>query len=205
MFVNVLRPEGDRPFSERDRDILHCAMAQVRSWLGIRLMPFGISQPRGLSPRARQIMALLLRGHAEKEIAAELGLSPHTVHHHVKNLHRSLGVCDRNGLRFSIQNLLALPPPAATLMAKGRQAEVLSQLLQGLSERQIAFETGLSSHTIHDHIKDIYRSFAVHSRAELSFKLRMWTGRDMSGHRAAVRQPGTGNSPFAPRSRECRT
>jgi len=47
----------------------------------------------------------------------------------------------------------------------------LGLLLDKYSEREIAQLRGLSPHTIHDHIKQIYRIFNVHSRAELQAKL----------------------------------
>jgi DNA-binding NarL/FixJ family response regulator len=49
----------------------------------------------GLSPRMRDTLQLLLGGDSEKEVAAKLGLSQHTVHIHVKNLYKRLSVCSR--------------------------------------------------------------------------------------------------------------
>ncbi len=49
----------------------------------------------GLSPRKRDTLQLLLAGDSEKEVAIKLGLSQHTVHIHVKNLYKHLGVCSR--------------------------------------------------------------------------------------------------------------
>lgn len=47
----------------------------------------------------------------------------------------------------------------------------LQFLLQGASEKQIATWTNRSRHTIHDHVKGIYRRFQVCSRPELLAKL----------------------------------
>lgn len=43
----------------------------------------------------------------------------------------------------------------------------LTLLLQGASEKQIAARNELSRHTVHDHVKAIYRRWGVNSRAEL--------------------------------------
>ena len=51
-----------------------------------------------LSPRVRQTLDRLLAGDSEKEIAANLRLSPHTVHVYVKTLYRRFGVCSRGEL-----------------------------------------------------------------------------------------------------------
>lgn len=51
-----------------------------------------------LSPRQREVLTLLLRGLAVKEIAGELDLSQHTVNEHVKALHRHFNVSSRGEL-----------------------------------------------------------------------------------------------------------
>jgi len=51
-----------------------------------------------LSDRQRDVLRLLLRGHSEKEVANELGLSAHTVHTHVKRLYSEFEVSSRGEL-----------------------------------------------------------------------------------------------------------
>jgi DNA-binding NarL/FixJ family response regulator len=48
-----------------------------------------------LSVREREILALVARGMADREIAEQLVLSPHTVHRHVANIRRKLGRTSR--------------------------------------------------------------------------------------------------------------
>jgi DNA-binding CsgD family transcriptional regulator len=48
-----------------------------------------------LSPKQRIALRLLLSGDSEKQIAAKLRRSPHTVHMHVKAVYRALGVTSR--------------------------------------------------------------------------------------------------------------
>lgn len=48
-----------------------------------------------LSPRQRDCLQRLLKGTSERQIATDLGLSPHTVHVHVKALYREMGVSTR--------------------------------------------------------------------------------------------------------------
>ncbi len=49
----------------------------------------------GFSKRMKDTLQHLLAGHSEKEVAIKLGLSQHTVHIHVKNIYKRLGVCSR--------------------------------------------------------------------------------------------------------------
>jgi NarL family two-component system response regulator LiaR len=48
-----------------------------------------------LTPREREVLALLIDGHTNAEIAARLGLSLYTVKNHVRNLLAKLGVNSR--------------------------------------------------------------------------------------------------------------
>lgn len=48
-----------------------------------------------------------------------------------------------------------------------RMRQVLSQLMDGDSEKEIALRLTLSRHTVHQHIKSIYRRYGVNSRGEL--------------------------------------
>jgi DNA-binding CsgD family transcriptional regulator len=60
--------------------------AQLTKWLS------------DLSEAQVRVLRLLLKGLSEKEAAASLNLSPHTVHTHVKNIYRLLGVRTRGQL-----------------------------------------------------------------------------------------------------------
>lgn len=51
-----------------------------------------------LSPRLRQTLKSLLAGDSEKQVAAHMGLSQHTVHVYVKALYRRYGVSSRGEL-----------------------------------------------------------------------------------------------------------
>lgn len=53
------------------------------------------------------------------------------------------------------------------------ERRVLHPLLDGLSEKEVAFRLELSPNTVHHHVQAIYRAFKVSSRAELlAFFLR---------------------------------
>ena len=49
----------------------------------------------GLTPREREVLALIARGETDDGMAAEMGVSPHTVQTHVKSLYRKLDVHSR--------------------------------------------------------------------------------------------------------------
>lgn len=72
-------------------------------------------------------------------------------------------------LLFQKGRLADLIPTTKSLTP--RQSQVLHYLSQGDSEKQIAARMHLSKHTIHDHIKAIYKFYNVQSRGELFARL----------------------------------
>jgi DNA-binding CsgD family transcriptional regulator len=68
-------------------------------------------------------------------------------------------------------------PPARTMgqeCLSEAQRRVFRLLVEGLSEKRIARQLGLSPCTVHNHVAAIYRAFDVHSRAE--FLVRALSG-----------------------------
>jgi DNA-binding CsgD family transcriptional regulator len=55
-----------------------------------------------------------------------------------------------------------------------RLKKVMKLLLEGDSEKQVAFKLGLSPHTVHEYVKDLYSELGVCSRGEL---LSQWVGK----------------------------
>jgi DNA-binding CsgD family transcriptional regulator len=56
--------------------------------------------------------------------------------------------------------------PSAPDLTK-RMRQIVSRLMEGDSEKQIAHHLSLSRHTVHQHIKNLYRRYDVNSRGEL--------------------------------------
>lgn len=48
-----------------------------------------------------------------------------------------------------------------------REREVLARLMSGDNEKQAAIHLKISRHTVHDHVKQLYRRLEVSSRGEL--------------------------------------
>jgi DNA-binding CsgD family transcriptional regulator len=60
----------------------------------------------------------------------------------------------------------ALLAKAAALLSP-RERQTLDRLLAGDSEKQIAVHLGVSPHTVHVYVKNLYRQFDVCARGEL--------------------------------------
>lgn len=79
--------------------------------------------------------------------------------------------------RFRLESQMAAPAlnvPAAASSTKAaltqRETEILSLLGKGLSFSEIGESLHISSHTVAQHIKKIYRKLAVHSRGEAVYE-----------------------------------
>jgi len=102
----------------------------------------------------------LLKDHSQEELAQQLRqsrlgsppLSPRIAH-------RILG---------HFAQAPAAAPPADVVEAEltKREKQVLMQLAQGKTRRQVADALCISTHTVADHIKHIYRKLNISSRAE---------------------------------------
>jgi len=57
-----------------------------------------------------------------------------------------------------------------------REKEVVTLLLQGKSNKQIALSLGVSERTVEFHLKNIYAKLQVNSRVELILQLGKATG-----------------------------
>jgi len=107
--VSVLaftRDEDREPFGTRERRLLkifHQELARLWVTPVLGVLPQALRDE--LSPRLREILAMLMRGVDEKRIAYDLGRSRHTIHNHVRILYRRLGVKSR-------AELLAVARPA---------------------------------------------------------------------------------------------
>jgi DNA-binding CsgD family transcriptional regulator len=92
--MGFLRARGSRAFSEEDREILHLVHVGVGGHIfddRSEAFPWAAKLP----PRVRQTLDTLLTGASDKEIAARLGLSPHTVRDYIKAIFKAYRVSSR--------------------------------------------------------------------------------------------------------------
>jgi DNA-binding NarL/FixJ family response regulator len=72
------------------------------------LLDGGIALPRGLTPREAEVLRLVAAGKSNREIAADLVISEHTVARHLQNMFTKLGVSSRSGATaFAFEHDLA--------------------------------------------------------------------------------------------------
>jgi DNA-binding CsgD family transcriptional regulator len=93
--LTLQRTVGDRPFSERDRRLLHFFHCELRQLIGPVLVTVEDSYGFGLQPRLRKVLEAMLQGRSEDQIAATFSLSVHTVHGYIKTIRKHFGAKNR--------------------------------------------------------------------------------------------------------------
>lgn len=106
--IGIYRRADQPLFTERENRIAHILLSEV-PWLHATGWPqdFGAQTP-ALSRRSRVVLNLLLEGHSRKFIAAELGISIHTVSGYIKEIYAIFGVHSHAELmrRFTVGDQL---------------------------------------------------------------------------------------------------
>jgi len=104
-FVRVTRALSDPAYTVREQRILRLFVAELSRLLGTKLATVSEAVSDGLSPRMREVLDHLMQGDSEKQVALKLDISPHTVHDHVKRLHKHLNVSSRGELLAAARDL----------------------------------------------------------------------------------------------------
>ncbi len=121
LVVEIGLTAKDTTIHDSDLDVL----AAVLPALGRRaLLAIGSDPTDGaqwLTPREQVILQHLLLGKSVRQIADDLGRSPHTVHDHVKSLHRKLNASSRGELVARALGYVE-PKPQVTVTQGARAA-----------------------------------------------------------------------------------
>jgi DNA-binding CsgD family transcriptional regulator len=150
-----------------------------------------VGDPRGLSRRERQVAEFAGLGHATKETAYALGLSPSAVANAERRAREKLGLARRSelaaffapaGLRRRLVELElegeSVLLAAAPLVSEARLArltaaerEVALLAVQGATDADIAARRGSAERTVANQLRSVFEKLGVHSRAELAASL----------------------------------
>jgi DNA-binding CsgD family transcriptional regulator len=99
------RAAADGKYSRRAVRLMRVFHHELSMALGTRLQMAAPEDVEPLPARLRDVLAGLVRGETEKQIARRLGLSPNTVNRHVQRLYRRFNVRSRGELMFQLLNL----------------------------------------------------------------------------------------------------
>jgi DNA-binding CsgD family transcriptional regulator len=89
---------GDRAPMAGMADVFFAVLDQVAHMASHAIGQRAPGRSLWITPKEQDVLDRLILGYSVREIAAELGRSPHTMHDHVKSLHRKLGATCRGDL-----------------------------------------------------------------------------------------------------------
>ena len=118
------------PFAQSDT-LLLAAMLDLltaRAAAAFGYMP--VSAASTVTPREEEILELLTLGYSVREIAERLKRSKHTVHDHVKSLHRKLGASSRGAL---IARFLGHPSGPIDVSVATSNPEIVTRVHSSIS------------------------------------------------------------------------
>ena len=155
---------------------------EFECWLGVEMEKAHhlYSEPGSpfhpLSDREMEVLSCVVGGMSNKEIASSLGISHQTVKNHVTSILRKFGVEDRVftpkefevwlGGEMEKAHHLYSEPGSPFHPLSDREMEVLSCVVGGMSNKEIAASLGISHQTVKNHVTSILRKFGVEDRTQ---------------------------------------
>ncbi|HEY7388072.1 MAG TPA: LuxR C-terminal-related transcriptional regulator [Bryobacteraceae bacterium] len=124
----ICNDRGDPPPGPRERQLVALIHEQIARMYGRELTTWRDRSLKGLTPRRREVLRLLLDGRPEKEIAWAMGRTQPAIHEHIEYLYRHFGVNSRAQLaayflrRRAVRDLSRKPPLASTRAWLARKA-----------------------------------------------------------------------------------
>ncbi|TVQ31117.1 MAG: DNA-binding response regulator [Phycisphaeraceae bacterium] len=97
------------PFVAEDAALLRSTLPPLANRVRRAFGDVANEESNFLTPREQQVLDMLSLGMSVKQIAADLMRSPHTVHDHVKSLHRKLNASSRGELIARALGHVSLP------------------------------------------------------------------------------------------------
>lgn len=95
-YIGLDRLGGSPHYTTRERDLLLEVMRGMRTLATRLFMSFGLLPGQeSLTPREQTALHLLLDGLSEKEVGAEMGITPASAHQYAVAIYRKLGVNSR--------------------------------------------------------------------------------------------------------------
>lgn len=117
-------PISKPQFSPYRLEQLWSATAHIAERAAIAIGPERSTRGRWISEREREVLDHLVLGESVREIALSVGRSAHTIHDHVKSLHKKLGASSRGELVARALGYSACPGGKSTAPTEASQAEM---------------------------------------------------------------------------------
>jgi DNA-binding NarL/FixJ family response regulator len=123
-----------------------------------------------ITPRDEQVLQLLVQGCSNKEITAQLNISPRTVKQHLRTLFLRAGIPDgkktsQAGNRYIRKGANKIMQPRERLTAK---MQVAALVWEGQTNREIAKAIGTTEQVVKNYLRNTFDKLGVWSCLELA-------------------------------------
>jgi DNA-binding NarL/FixJ family response regulator len=125
-----------------------------------------------ITPRDEQVLQLLMQGCSNKEIAAQLNISPRTVKQHLRTLflggHLRRQKTGQAGDRHVRKGADEIMQPRERLTPK--ETQVAALVWEGQTNREIAKAIGTTEQVVKNYLRNTFDKLGVWSRLELAMR-----------------------------------
>ena len=109
VIIGAAYAQADQDAISREARLLTMLMPRLVDRCHIAFRDSDRPEPVHLTPTENRVLELLVLGRSVNGIAEELRRSPHTIHDHVKSLHRKLGASSRGELIARVMGIAHQP------------------------------------------------------------------------------------------------
>lgn len=152
----------------------------------------GSPTPGALTLQETRLVALLLRGLTNKQIARHLDIVEDTVKKHLRNIYTKLGLHRRTLVLAQMGDTRASDEKAPGTRTRrsltARETQIASLIRRGCTNKQIARHLGIMEDTVKKHLQRIFTKLRVHRRTSVILG-RLSTTRNTPGEVKSGRGP----------------
>jgi DNA-binding NarL/FixJ family response regulator len=124
------------------------------------------------TPGEKRIVALLLEGHDNREIALLTGLQEQVIKNRLREVYRKAGISDRRKRVRLIEVLSAKDDKLLLPTMAPRARQVAELVISGSTNRDVALQLGTTVQTVKNYVRIVFDACGVWSRTELAARFR---------------------------------
>ena len=124
------------------------------------------------TPGEKRIVALLLEGHDNREIASLTGLQEQVIKNRLREVYRKAGISDRRKRVRLIEVFSAKEDKLVLPTMAPRARQVAELVISGFTNRDVAMQLGVSVQVVKNYVRMVFDACGVWSRTELAARFR---------------------------------
>lgn len=124
------------------------------------------------TPGEKRIVALLLEGHDNREIASLTGMQEQVIKNRLREIYRKAGISDRRKRVRLIEVFSAKEDKLLLPTMAPRARQVAELAISGSTNREIGLQLGITMQVAKNYMRIVFDACGVWSRTELAARFR---------------------------------